>query len=133
MKQLLSGNTFATQTPEKHSESNAETEELLNLAGFKGDKKELSPRLARLIETNLAARRSFVPTRFRGEIILFRANKQGSRLKYSRFFSKYRWSDFAEHIREVRVPGSHLVLLEHPYVEKLADEINKSFRGRDTI
>lgn len=38
---------------------------------------------------------------------------------------------FTDHLKRVR----RVVLesLEHPYVEKLADEINKSIRGRDTI
>jgi len=87
-----------------------------------------SDKLRAVISANWTARRNYQPRQINQHLVLFKAKRRGSRIKYSRFFALTHWREFVGGVSSVEVPGSHGDVLSRPNVETLGGAITQRLR-----
>ena len=76
---------------------------------------------------NTISARIYRPTPYLGKVDLFRSRE---RPVYVRSDPTAAWQHYAPALQIHDISGSHASLVEAPYVEELAEEINQSLEGR---
>ncbi len=82
-----------------------------------------------VFSANTQATSDYRPKHYPGEVSLFQAQE---RLVDKRFDPAREWQRVAESVEHIRVPGSHMTMLQRPNVARLANELVMRLAGRNS-